>query len=68
MSIKSRLIAFIQRQMEANGLQIVRTPFPDDHPFSLLELLSDRLPRNGADFLWSRSGPMTAVPGTRSAS
>ncbi len=46
LSIKSRLIGFIPRQLEANVLPIARTPFPDDRPFSLLELLSDSLPRN----------------------
>jgi FkbM family methyltransferase len=50
MSIKGRLIDFIQGRLHARGLRIARMPFPNDHPFSLLELLSDRSPRKGADF------------------
>jgi FkbM family methyltransferase len=50
MSIKNTLIEFIQGRLAARGFRITRVPFPDDRPFSVLELLSDRLPPIGADF------------------
>ena len=50
MSIKNTLIEFIQSRLAARGLRIARVPFPEDHQFSVLEFLSDRLPQTGTDF------------------
>ena len=50
MSTKNALIEFVQSRLAARGFRVARLPFPEDHPFSVLELLSDRLSRTGADF------------------